>query len=387
MTRRNNLMVELCKYMFHAVVFAITYVQFRAKVFSDASRLSDFFEGTYKTLILTHNLKGGTDIYLSSLNENDVILLKNIEYVWHLCYRIVVKNKSFYVSDRMMKKILSLKYEKILINSFVKMEQVNELVALLKKNKKIYPNTRFSYFVHDYHSICPNFNLVFNQRFCQFKCEGCNYKKPVVYGSRKFVNINEWRNKWMELFDICEEVRCFSNSSKNIMTTIYPSIASKITVVPHNVAKINGEYKIRNNDGLVVCFCGIINNDAKGLVQTRQLTKKLMAFCKIVFIGSVEREIGIQNKNVTYVGRYKHDDLVSIMNNYCVNIAIFPSICPETFSFMMSELIQTGIKVLSFDIGAQGEKARDYNNGKVFKSCEEMIVYVKSLCVNYDGDE
>lgn len=378
-------MFELCKYVFHIVLFTVKYVWNRVDVLVDSFALRKLELCQCKTLIVTHNLKGGTDVYLKSLNENNTIVLRNLEYVWHLCYKITVGDNSFYISDHRLNKIFSQKYEKVIVNSLVKMQQVDKLIMLLKKNKKDYPNAQLVYLVHDYHSICPNFNLIYNQEFCQFKCDRCNYRKPIVYGCRKYVDVREWRKSWIELFDLCNEIRCFSNSSKNILNAIYPSVASKITIVPHNVPKNVGEYKIHGNDELVVCFCGVINNDAKGLSQARILTEMLMDFCKIVFIGSVEKEIGIQNENVTYVGRYKHDELVTIMNDCRANLAIFPSVCPETFSFMMSELIQTGIKVLAFDVGAQGEKAKSYYNGMVFQTCEDMVAYVKSTYKGCDG--
>lgn len=42
-----------------------------------------------------------------------------------------------------------------------------------------------------------------------------------------------------------------------------------------------------------------------------------------------------------------------------------PSIWPETFSFTTREMLATGLPVMAFDLGAQGEAVREAANGHV----------------------
>ena len=283
-----------------------------------------------------------------------------------------------YITDSKMKQILNSQYEMVIINSLVKMRQVYEVISLLVESKKLHDATRYIYLVHDYHSVCPNFNLVYNHKYCGLKCEYCNYTKPIVFGCKREVSVSEWRAVWKGLFDVCEEIRCFSNSSRNIMGMVFPGIKNRITVVPHTVDKIPGICSVKNKEVPVVGFFGTINNEAKGLYQTRDLIDEINSSISIVFVGSKEEEIGIKKSNITYLGRYDRDNLINIINKKRINIAIFPSIAPETFSFLVSELMQSGIIILSFDVGAQGEKVKNYNNGIVFDSCQKMSEYVNS---------
>lgn len=373
------------KYCCHLLYFPFAYLMNRVKVLLDCFRRVPFDEK--KILILTHDLGGGTAKYIDSIKNGDTIIIKNIEYIWHIGYKVEYDNQITYITDSQMKRIINSHYEMVVINSLVKMTQIDELISLLVQNKKKHDTTKYIYLVHDYHAICPNFNLVYNKKYCGLVCEKCNNTKPIVYGSKKRIEISEWRAMWKGLFDVCEEIRCFSNSSKDIINVVYPEFINKITVIPHTIEELPGMCDIQNTNIPVVGFFGIINNTAKGLYQTRDLIAEINSQISIVFVGSKEEEIGVKKSNITYMGRYDRYNLIDIINKRHINIAIFPSIAPETFSFLVSELMQSGIKILSFDIGAQGEKVKKYNNGKVFDTCQQMSDYVNSYYALHREEE
>jgi glycosyltransferase involved in cell wall biosynthesis len=53
-----------------------------------------------------------------------------------------------------------------------------------------------------------------------------------------------------------------------------------------------------------------------------------------------------------------------------------PSIIPETFSYTISEAMTMGLPIVAFDIGAQGNRVKNYNLGKVVPlgSTSEVIL-------------
>ena len=60
------------------------------------------------------------------------------------------------------------------------------------------------------------------------------------------------------------------------------------------------------------------------------------------------------------MGRYKVSELDKIIMEQGISAVLFPSICPETFSYTVSELIHVGIPVACFNLGAQAEKIKGY---------------------------
>jgi glycosyltransferase involved in cell wall biosynthesis len=65
-----------------------------------------------------------------------------------------------------------------------------------------------------------------------------------------------------------------------------------------------------------------------------------------------------------------------LARHYRIGLWFIPSICPETFSFATHEALATGLPVLSFDLGAQGETLRDAPLGHVLTTPPEDVVAI-----------
>jgi glycosyltransferase involved in cell wall biosynthesis len=48
---------------------------------------------------------------------------------------------------------------------------------------------------------------------------------------------------------------------------------------------------------------------------------------------------------------------------------LFPSIWPETFSYVVAEMIALGLPIVAFDLGAPAERLRTYPNARL---CAEV---------------
>lgn len=46
---------------------------------------------------------------------------------------------------------------------------------------------------------------------------------------------------------------------------------------------------------------------------------------------------------------------------------LFPSIWPETFSYVAQELVELDLPVACFDLGAPAERLRNYSKGMILK--------------------
>ncbi len=53
---------------------------------------------------------------------------------------------------------------------------------------------------------------------------------------------------------------------------------------------------------------------------------------------------------------------------------LFPSICPETFSYVVHELMDMKLPVASFNFGAPAERLASYSKGLVLSSMDPASV-------------
>ena len=89
-------------------------------------------------------------------------------------------------------------------------------------------------------------------------------------------------------------------------------------------------------------------------------------------IGSIETSC--DPDVVSETGPYQHEKLAELIESARVNIMLFPSIWPETFSFVVQELIELGMSVACFDMGAPAERLRNYDKGMVLESTSASAV-------------
>ena len=76
-------------------------------------------------------------------------------------------------------------------------------------------------------------------------------------------------------------------------------------------------------------------------------------------------DIALKSDRLRVTGAYRHEDLVDLIEAHGVNLLFFPSICPETFSYVTEEMIRLDLPIVAFDLGAPGERLRNYGNARL----------------------
>ena len=76
-------------------------------------------------------------------------------------------------------------------------------------------------------------------------------------------------------------------------------------------------------------------------------------------------DLALKSARLRVTGPYRHEDLVDLIEANGINMFFFPSICPETFSYVTEEMIRLGVPIVAFDLGAPGERLRSYGNARL----------------------
>jgi glycosyltransferase involved in cell wall biosynthesis len=61
---------------------------------------------------------------------------------------------------------------------------------------------------------------------------------------------------------------------------------------------------------------------------------------------------------VSITGPYRPDEAVALIRAQQADLGFLPSVWPETWSYVLSELWQAGLPVVAFDLGAPAERIR-----------------------------
>ncbi len=325
-------------------------------------------------LIIDHNLGGGANVYRCRYVEDR--LKEGIPCI------VAHNNLWFYESRDYSLKVYSLKQKEPIDLHFSTWADCEQWLMGISISRIVYNNLVYNpsvarvlkfivssrapllLLMHDFFPICPFYNLIdSNGTYCQAKgsCEACIKAHP---DKRHLLNMDvhadTWKKMWEPIFQRATEIRIFSPFAAELIRQFYPEALAQIRCVPHSMAYFQATpVALDKGNGLALGVVGNIYNDSKGIKVVEDLARLLMPQ-KVVVIGSYA---GPMCENVVVTGQFKRDDIPRLLKSHGVNIVLFPSIWPETFSFTVSELMMMHLPVVAFDIGAQGDKLRNYDYG------------------------
>jgi len=231
--------------------------------------------------------------------------------------------------------------------------------------------------VHDYFVVCPSFVLLnADGRYCGIpdlaECAACMKCHQASYVNLSPpTEIGPWRAVWGRCLQAADEVRCFSNSTRQLLQRAYPGLdAGRISVMPHRVDYLPARLpRLDHAAPLVVGIIGQISAQ-KGALIVKDLLAQLGhddPEARVVVIGTLD--LALKSDRLRVTGTYRHEDLVDLIEANGINVFFFPSICPETFSYVTEEMIRLDVPIVAFDLGAPGERLRSYGKARL---CSEV---------------
>jgi len=332
-------------------------------------------------IVIDHDLGGGANDYRRKLvkdrlQRGKIVALCTFDFASSV-YKVnlLFDEVSFLYCTDNAKTVLSFlkKVEKgrIYYNNLVSWDNPLSVISFMREWQS--SERLVEFMVHDFYSICPSFSLLSNSdEYCGIPediriCKRCLRKNA---NAAVRADISEWRDKWGRLLTGATKITCFSNSSADILRRAYPYISNNLDVIPHAplVSWSSDDAWKPSGGNLTIGVVGGISVQ-KGATLVANLDRLLRSRglnTPIIVIGEIDtRFITPGNTNIRIHGRYRREELPSLLRKYEISLCLMPSVIPETFSYSTQELMALGVPLVSFNIGAPAERIRTYERGEI----------------------
>lgn len=223
--------------------------------------------------------------------------------------------------------------------------------------------------LHDYFSICPRVNLAFpSGDYCgepdASGCQKCLGRYGSEYGNLDILN---WRRQYQECLSAARRVIVPHQDVAERISRYFPGL--DIQVHPHDdeVPDLRTGGASATDKIYRIGTIGAIS-PIKGL----NLIKASAAYVskhnrplELVVVGFTSNDLAARRAGVEVTGRYDGEHLLEEIEKAKLDAILIASTWPETWSYTLSEAFQTGLPVISLDIGAPAARIRAHNAGSV----------------------
>ena len=158
-------------------------------------------------------------------------------------------------------------------------------------------------------------------------------------------------------------ISCISPSAfaKERVCGIDPRLRdARWSIVPHGITETGKIYERVTNrkpGNLKVLVPGHING-GKGELLLKELVPNLPDGIELVLLGSAHLSNQFASANVKAIDYYEREDLGNLIDTIEPDIAMLASTVPETYGYVLSEMLQLGIPVICSNLGAYAERGK-----------------------------
>lgn len=242
--------------------------------------------------------------------------------------------------------------------------------------------------LHDLYSVCPLITKMYNnEEYCGknptiSKCNDCLNCTLKLHND----SIKRWREEWEKYLSIFNKIVVPSNNTKEEINQKYNNL--KIDVIEHGVdlikekSDISLETESKYYDVAIVGAIGI-HKGSKILEQL--ITKTKLQKIRFHLFGIFDSVYQKNTKHFINHGRYKREELKEKLKENNIKLVCLFSVCPETFSYTLSESVACGIPILAFSIGALEERIKKNRIGWLIPSNstpEEIVLQINKIFNN-----
>ena len=335
-------------------------------------------------LLIDHEIGGGANAYCKQLIKDRLQAGQMVLLLTYDMLQSSIKLQALYQNYEEMFYLALvddlfilpeyLQIGEIFYNNLVSFAEPLEMVNAIRHLQEI-SGAKLTIVLHDYYPLCPSYTLLDHTgRYCDLPsidtCKTCLPRNPYRHQHDPH-DIVQWRQDWSGLLEKAAEIICFSECSARLLTRVYHLEREHITIRPHKpLVEFPRKPKIDMQAPLSIGVVGALNypKGAQIVIDVAKIFSEHDPSVKITVIGMLN---GINRlSNLTVTGQYEVSCLPDILEQYKVNVCFFPSIWPETFSYVTSELIALEMPLCAFDIGAPAERIRKYKLGHVMQKID-----------------
>jgi O-antigen biosynthesis protein len=223
--------------------------------------------------------------------------------------------------------------------------------------------------LHDYTAVCPQHHLIDAAgRYCgepdEAGCNRCLAERPPVWA----LDIAGWRTRFATWLTGAARVIV---PSADMAARLRRHLGElPLLVWPHPEPDRTAAYPLiaHSLERRRVLVLGSLS-PAKGLaLVSAAATAAARHDLPVDFhvIGSVHHPVPVwPESNLSLTGEYLEPHLPRLLEQERADGFLFASVIPETYSYTLSLAMRTGLPILALDVGAIGERLRDYPNARL----------------------
>ena len=211
--------------------------------------------------------------------------------------------------------------------------------------------------LHDLYMICPSINMVYKDKYCEYdEKKDCSKCLKNRYGVNSNILTN-WQNTCKKVLEKFDKRIVPSENTKRLFENVYKNL--EIEVVEHGVTVIETKPKERTSKEFNIAFVGAMAIHKGSNVLKDLINKNNNSNIKIHLFGKSEDKTLTKNTaNYTNHGPYTRGELPQLLINNDIDLVCIFATWPETYSYTLTESYMAGVPVLTFDIGAVGERVK-----------------------------
>jgi GT2 family glycosyltransferase/glycosyltransferase involved in cell wall biosynthesis len=224
---------------------------------------------------------------------------------------------------------------------------------------------RYVVFVHDYSWVCPRITLLGGQEsYCGEprieECESCVRTHGTAL--EESLTVAALRARSARILDAAKDVIVPANDVRDRLARYFPSLPMQvvaweppISMQPRKPAQVGGRIRVA-----VIGAISIQKGHQVLLQCARDAAERDLDLDFVVIGYSIDDASLLATGRVFVSGPYGDSEIGALLEREQCQIALFPSVAPETWCYALTHAISWGLPIVAFDLGAIAERLRGH---------------------------
>ena len=213
--------------------------------------------------------------------------------------------------------------------------------------------------LHDLYMICPSINMVYKDKYCIYdETKNCAKCLKARYGVNSNI-LNNWQKTCKNVLEQFDKIIVPSENTKKIFNNIYKEL--DIEVVEHGVEviKTSKKEKEKSKNTFDIAFVGAMAIHKGSNILKELIKKNTDKNIRIHLFGKAnEKDLEKSKSNYINHRAYKRGELPQLLIDNDIDLVCIFATWPETYSYTLTECYMAKIPVITFDIGAVGDRVK-----------------------------